>query len=378
MTAETKRAQLWADTMNGFAGESKVVDAHSNSTLRIVPSLDNDRLQRELDECDFNPGAAKSVGSGRRQVFEEADTWRTCFEKDRDRILHCAAFRRLAGKTQVFIFPKDHQRTRLTHALEVSQVARAIAKRLGLNPELTEAIALGHDCGHGPGGHASEDALSQFLPQGYDHAVVGADRVLAPLNLCSETLDGIRNHSWSRPEPGTAEGLVVSWADRIAYCAHDLEDAVGARIVSRADVPEQVRELAGETRPKQLNYFINSVVNCALATGKIAMFREPAEVLGRLREFNYQAIYLRPESVKQSKQVISILQALVEYLISRPKQTHDLLDLPGALESDQLLLEVVSYVGGMTDRYAFSMAQEFLHIDRYSIPDGVGFGAQDF
>ena len=128
-------------------------------------------------------------------------------------------------------------RTRLTHALEVAQVATSVARALGLNVALTEAIALGHDCGHGPGGHASEDALSPYVDGGYDHAVWGADVTLAPLNLCAETLDGIRNHSWSRPAPTTPEGEVVSWADRIAYVCHDFEDAVAAGIVAADMLP---------------------------------------------------------------------------------------------------------------------------------------------
>ena len=135
--------------------------------------------------------------------------------------------------------PSDHQRTRLTHALEVAQVATSIARGIGANVALADAIALGHDCGHGPGGHASEDAFDAFIPDGYDHGPWGADVVLAPLNLCAETLDGIRNHSWSRPAPATVEGEIVSWADRIAYCAHDLEDAVHAGIVDRGRPPRR-------------------------------------------------------------------------------------------------------------------------------------------
>jgi dGTPase len=142
------------------------------------------------------------VGAGDRARPEEPDPWRTCFERDRDRILHATSFRRLAGKTQVFVFPQDHQRTRLTHALEVAQVATAIARACRLNVALTEAIALGHDCGHGPGGHASEDALDPFLPAA-STTPWGADVSLAPLNLCAETIDGIANHSWSRPAPAT-------------------------------------------------------------------------------------------------------------------------------------------------------------------------------
>src|SRR5690606_39274759 len=149
-----------------------------------------EREQRE-DEL-LRRGATRARGAGDRERPEQPDPERTCFERDRDRILHSAAFRRLAGKTQVFVFPEDHQRTRLTHALEVNQVATSVARASRLNVALTEAIAIGHDCGHGPGGHASEEAFDAFLPDGYDHAVWGADVVLVPLNLCRETLDGVR------------------------------------------------------------------------------------------------------------------------------------------------------------------------------------------
>ncbi|MFM8506000.1 MAG: HD domain-containing protein, partial [Acidimicrobiaceae bacterium] len=184
------------------------------------------RKREELEDQNLTVLATRSFGAGNRAIEEEPDKFRTCFERDRDRILHASSFRRLAGKTQVFVFPQDHQRTRLTHALEVAQVATSVARAIGVNVALTEAIALGHDCGHGPGGHASEDALSPYVDGGYDHAVWGADVTLVPLNLCVETLDGIRNHSWSRPAPKTPEGEIVSWADRIAYVCHDFEDAV--------------------------------------------------------------------------------------------------------------------------------------------------------
>ena len=205
-----------------------------------------DRLAREkADDEAMAPLATRAWGAGDRARAEEPDPWRTCFERDRDRILHAPAFRRLAGKTQVFVFPDDHQRTRLTHALEVAQVATSVARALGLNVPLTEAIALGHDCGHGPGGHASEDALSPYVDGGYDHAVWGADETLISLNLCAETLDGVRNHSWSRPAPATPEGEVVSWADRIAYVCHDFEDAVAAGIVTPEMLPPLVAERCG-------------------------------------------------------------------------------------------------------------------------------------
>ncbi|MFM7950245.1 MAG: HD domain-containing protein, partial [Acidimicrobiaceae bacterium] len=210
------------------------------------------RKREELEDQNLTVLATRSFGAGNRAIEEEPDKFRTCFERDRDRILHASSFRRLAGKTQVFVFPQDHQRTRLTHALEVAQVATSVARAIGVNVALTEAIALGHDCGHGPGGHASEDALSPYVDGGYDHAVWGADVTLVPLNLCLETLDGIRNHSWSRPAPKTPEGEIVSWADRIAYVCHDFEDAVAAGVVSPEQLPELVRTVCGTRRDDQL------------------------------------------------------------------------------------------------------------------------------
>ena len=317
------------------------------------------------------PGATRALGAGRRQREEEPDPWRTCFERDRDRILHAAAFRRLAGKTQVFVFPDDHQRTRLTHALEVAQVARGVASALGLNVALTEAIALGHDCGHGPGGHASEDALSPYLPEGYDHAVWGADVVLTPLNLCAETLDGVRNHSWSRPAPATPEGEVVSWADRIAYVCHDFEDAVSAGIVAPSMLPDAVAERVGRRRGRQLGTFIDAMVAAGLATGEVGMTAPAAEALAAFRQFNYERVYLRPASVAQARAVIAVLQALVEHYADRPNLLPA--DRQDGVEagSDAALRAAVTYVGGMTDRFACSQAVALLGWDPDKLPRGV-------
>src|ERR1700688_1234993 len=260
---ETERSRRWAATMAGHDAQGvRTAHAASSAPLGTDDELSPlGRLARE-DGQDrvLAPGATRATGGGRRAIPEEADAHRTCFERDRDRILHSSAFRRLAGKTQVFIFPADHQRTRLTHALEVAQVATGIARACRLNVALTEAIALGHDCGHGPGGHASEDALGIFLTDGFDHAVWGADVSVADLNLCVETLDGIRNHSWSRPAPSTPEGEVVSWADRIAYLCHDWEDAVSAGIVTPTALPELVRQRCGDQRRQQLGTFIDALV----------------------------------------------------------------------------------------------------------------------
>ena len=188
-------------------GTGGVIHSHRDAGPRIAAGDTVGRLQREEREREMlRPGATLASGAGHRARPEEPDPERTCFERDRDRIVHSTAFRRLAGKTQVVVHPTDHQRTRLTHALEVAQVARSIAAGIGANVTLADAMALGHDCGHGPGGHASEQAFDAFLPEGFDHGPWGSDVSLEPLNLCAETLDGIRNHSWSRPTPSTVEG----------------------------------------------------------------------------------------------------------------------------------------------------------------------------
>ena len=320
------------------------------------------------------PGATRARGAGDRALDEAPDSLRTCFERDRDRILHDTSFRRLAGKTQVVVFPADHERTRLTHALEVAQVATAISRAAGLNVALTEAIALGHDCGHGPGGHASEDAFSPFVDGGYDHAVWGADTVLAPLNLCEQTLDGIRNHSWSRPAPATPEGEVVSWADRIAYVCHDWEDACRAGIVAADELPAVVSERCGGRHSQQLGSFISGVLDGIASTATVCMTEPMAEALAEFRRCNYERIYMRSESLAQSESVIAVLRALVEYHGEHPSSIPRPAARDGALEAGgpEAYREAVTHVGGMTDRYAFDRAVELLDWPVERLPRGVG------
>ena len=376
--APTERAREWAATMGGHVVEPDgVVQAHATAGPSVGPAPVLDRAAREeLEDAALAPGATRAVGAGHRAVAEEPDPERTCFERDRDRILHSAAFRRLAGKTQVFVHPEDHQRTRLTHALEVAQVASAISRSVGLNVALTEAIALGHDCGHGPGGHASEDAFTPFVDGGYDHAVWGAEVVLAPLNLCTETLDGIRNHSWSRPVPGTPEGEVVSWADRIAYVCHDFEDAVHVGIVTPEQLPAVVRDRCGDRRSRQLHSFIDAVVDSVRRTGRIGMPPDLAEALAEFRRFNYEHIYMRPASLAQNDAVVRLLRALVEFHADHPFLTggraEDVLDSGLAAGTPAAVRRAVTYVGGMTDRYAFDQACTHLGWRTDELPRGIG------
>ena len=389
------------------AGE--IVLAHGQSANRQVGAKLLTRQAREdAEQLMLAPGATLSRGAGDRAAPEEPDELRTCFERDRDRILHSSAFRRLAGKTQVFVFPLDHQRTRLTHALEVAQVATAVARATGLNVALTEAIALGHDCGHGPGGHASEDAFTPYLPEGYNHAIWGAEVTLAPLNLCAETLDGVRHHSWSLPSPLTPEGVVVSWADRCAYSAHDLEDAADVGIVNLDDLPQAVTEVAGRSRASQLHCFIRALVDCITETGQIGMRQPYAGALSALRDFNYERIYTRPGSIAQGETVVAVLRDLVEYFAHNPGKipvsqsverstgpnatgatagitptgitptgiTTAGITTAGAMadpstEADIAFRRAITYVSGMTDRFAFSTAVRLLgwRLDR--LPRGI-------
>ena len=368
----TALQQEWVGTMQGASSTARTADGHVRPVVLAhrggpPPSIGVAAVDRRAREehlaSTLSTGATLPVGVGAREVEEEPDPFRTCFERDRDRILHSTAFRRLAGKTQVFVFPDDHQRTRLTHALEVAQVAGAVARALGLNVELTEAIALGHDCGHGPGGHASADAFAALLPEGYHHATWGADVVVRPLNLCVETLDGIRNHSWSRPTPRTPEGVVVSWADRCAYSAHDLEDAISAGIVSVDDLPPVVVDVLGRTQREQLSSLIGGLIECTTTTGVVGMDPVRADALAALRAFNYERIYDRPASRAQGRAVVEVLTALVETCAARP----DLLPDP---DVDDPLHAAVDWVAGMTDRYAFATASRLLDWPVERLPQG--------
>jgi dGTPase len=383
----SERTDRWASTMAGHPGgrDLDLVRAHADSGAAIGGDEPLDRERREEREWELlAPDATRAIGAGSRAIAEQPDPFRTCFERDRDRILHDSAFRRLAGKTQVFVFPDDHQRTRMTHALEVAQVARSIAQALNLNVPLVEAIAIGHDCGHGPGGHASEDALSPFLEDGFDHAPWGADVTLQPLNLCAETLDGIRHHSWSLPAPRTPEGEVVSWADRIAYVCHDFEDAVAAGIVTTDMLPELVAERCGRDRSRQLGTFIRAVIVASHGAGQVGMDPETAEALAEFRRFNYEHVYLRPASRRQAEAVIALLRALVEFYADRPHavpaQTAGAVlgrgADPGAGRVDaggaDAVRIAVGYVAGMTDRFACQQGLTHLGWDPAKLPAGIG------
>ena len=314
-----------------------------------------DRARREAEERFLSPAATRSGASRGRARPEEPDAFRTAFERDRDRILHSKAFRRLKHKTQVFINPEgDHYVTRLTHALQVTQVARSLAATLGLNEPLAEAIALAHDCGHTPFGHTGEEALDALLDEGWHHAAQGV-RVFARLedvNLTWEVRDGIRSHTWRiEPPPATPEGIVVRFADRIAYLSHDAQDAMRAGLLGANDFPAAVRGALGSPGREWVDQLIRSVVERSLATGQVAM--EPAllDLMDELRAFMFERVYRSPGNEAHKSAALQIVTQLVDYHREHPDQIPDSYRDPDA----DVTRRAVDFVAGMTDRYAMRL-----------------------
>lgn len=292
-----------------------------------------------------------------RAVEEPLDPYRTVFERDRDRILHSKAFRRLKHKTQVFLNPDgDHYVTRMTHTLQVAQVGRSIAVALGLNEALTEAQCLGHDIGHSLFGHTGEEALSPYLPgdREWQHAIHGVRvvSVLEPLNLTWETLDGIRQSSWKNdPPPSTAEGMVLRYADRIAYLAHDALDALRAGVLTRADFPPHVLERFGEPGREWIGRMIHSVVEESSRTGAVTM--EPTDLVAMhdLRDFMFREVYLRPESRAQAQRAMKVIRELFEHFREHP---HEIPDEIRAVADGDVVQAAMDHVAGMSDKYAIA------------------------
>jgi dGTPase len=316
-----------------------------------------DRPTREREEQDrLSPLATRSATSRGRTRDEPPDEYRTAFERDRDRIMHSKAFRRLKHKTQVFINPEgDHFVTRLTHTIQVTQIARALAAALSLNEPLAEAIALGHDVGHSPFGHTGEEALSPYFPpDGWHHAAqsVRMYEVVEDLNLTWEVRDGIRAHSWKiEPPPTTPEAFCVRYADRIAYLTHDALDAVRAGVLSFDSFPASVRRRFGEPGRGWIGEMITAVIDESMAAGQVTMDPATLEVMHELRDFMFRNVYMSHAQVEHQRGAIKIIRALVDYLLEHPSE------LPASFRqtNDQLVVQVSDYVAGMTDRFALSM-----------------------
>ena len=312
-----------------------------------------DRVWREQNErVTLSTNATFASNSLGRYLDEEPDTFRTCFERDRDRIIHSKTFRRLKHKTQVFINPDgDHFITRMTHTLNVTQIGRSIAKTLGLNPDLTEAICLGHDVGHSPFGHTGEEVLNDMLDGGWSHSEnsVRMLSVIEPLNLTKETINGIEKHPWKYKEPPfSPEGLICRFADRIAYLSHDVEDAIRANVLKESDIPRNITSVLGSPGKTWINSLISGVFK-ASSGGTIQMDQEILNVMHELREFMFDKVYLREETLSQRSEAKNIVEALVIYY------ERNLDKLPkNYVQNQSDIANSVDYVAGMTDRFAFS------------------------
>jgi dGTPase len=330
-----------------------------------APFARRDRLAREAEEATrLAPAATRSATSRGRARAEEPDEFRTAFERDRDRILHSKAFRRLKHKTQVFINPEgDHFVTRLTHTLQVTQIARALAAALSLNEPLAEAIALGHDVGHSPFGHTGEDALSPYFPgRGWHHAAqsVRIFEVLEDQNLTWEVRDGIRAHTWRiDPPPATPEALCVRYADRIAYLTHDALDAMRAGILSATDFPDETRRRFGPPGRGWIDSMINAVIDESMAAGELRMDEPTLEVMNGLRDYMFERVYLSDAQRRHSRAAVDLIRRLVDHHLEHPDQIPRSYRDTGADEVTQ----VVDYVAGMTDRFASLVHDRLFGLD---------------
>jgi dGTPase len=309
---------------------------------------ERERLEHEL----LAPLATKSDESRGREQPEEPDEFRTAFERDRDRIIHSKAFRRLKHKTQVFLNPDgDHFVTRMTHTIHVNQVGRAMARALGLNADLTEAICLAHDVGHSPFGHTGEEALSPFVEGEWLHSTHGVRTLslLEPQNLTGEVLDGVRAHTWRvEPPPETPEGMLCRFADRIAYLTHDVSDALRAGVIEYHDLPISALTTFGATAREWIGSMVTSVIESSHRTGEVSMDRGQLEVMGELRDFMFERVYLTPDAESQKERAIHVIQDLVRYYTDHPQEVPDSYTVPGA----EPLARAIDYVAGMTDRFA--------------------------
>lgn len=315
-----------------------------------------DRTRRWESEFLWEKGTPSYPA--RRREPEPSSEVRTPFQRDRDRIVHSKAFRRLKHKTQVFIAPEgDHYRTRLTHTLETGCIARTVARALGLNEDLTEAIGLGHDLGHPPFGHIGEEALDQALKERAgrrfrhnEHSlrlVEVLERDGAGLNLTEQVRDGILNHTGAG-KPATLEGRIVRLVDRVAYINHDIDDAIRAGIITSADLPNEEVELLGPTGAERIDALVRDIVSASREAGDIAQSDEIGGAMLRLRKFMFQRVYLGPEARSEHERVHRTLRGLFEHYLEHPGA------VPGEGSNGDEVQRVTDYIAGMTDRFCIA------------------------
>lgn len=333
-------------------------------------------IRQKLEQREheiLSPYAAFSDCSRGRDTHEDPCDIRPAYQRDRDRIIHSKAFRRLKDKTQVFLAPEgDHYRTRLTHTLEVSQIARTIAKALRLNEDLTEAIALGHDLGHTPFGHAGERALDRICPGGFEHhlqsirVVEFLEKRGKGLNLTWEVRDGIRNHQ-TAGKPSTLEGKIVRLCDKIAYINHDIDDAIRGQIISEEDIPREYTDALGHSLDERLNTMIHDIVSNSENKNDIIMSPEIEKGMKKLREFMFESVYLNKKAKSQEEQAERLLEQLFRYYMEHLEQLPEEFYIRMEQPADPSHQVVCDYIAGMTDRYAVTKFKELMIPSAWSV-----------
>ena len=320
------------------------------------------QMQAEHEERTLSPYAFRTANTAGRKEPLEPSALRTEFQRDRDRIIHSQSFRRLMYKTQVFLAPAgDHYRTRLTHTLEVCQIARTIARALRLNEDLTEAIALGHDLGHTPFGHAGETVMQQCYSPDFSHNMQGV-RVVEKLenggkglNLTAEVVDGIACHS-CKTMPKTLEGAIIRYADRIAYINHDIDDALRAGILQKEEIPTPLCDVLGYTHGQRINTMVASVVSASMDKPEIVMESDVWEATDRLRDFLFERVYRDNVAKDEEIKAKDMLAQLFVYFEEHPEKLP--IDYLETISKESVGRAVCDYISGMTDRYALDLYHE--------------------
>ena len=315
-----------------------------------------ERLEEEERER-LSPLAARAAESRGRLYEEPPSDTRTCYQRDKDRIIHSKAFRRLMHKTQVFLQPEgDHYRTRMTHTLEVTQIARTIARALRLIEDLTEAAGLGHDLGHTPFGHAGEVALTEVMGKKFRHneqslrVVDVLENDGRGLNLTDEVRSGILGHTWGSAEANTLEGRIIRYADRIAYINHDIDDAVRAGILSADDIPRSISDVLGHTHSQRINTLVENIIACSMDSVELQMEPAVAQAMEDLRDFMFAHVYKNPVAKGEESKARAILQQLYLYYMDHPEELPP--DFQTQLDFEGMPRIVCDYIAGMTDKYA--------------------------
>ena len=320
--------------------------------------------QEKREHLIFSPYASFSDESRGRDRDEEPCPMRTIYQRDRDRIIHCKAFRRLKHKTQVFLAPEgDHYRTRLTHTLEVAQIARSIARALNLNEDLTEAIALGHDLGHTPFGHAGERTLNSLCPMGFAHykqsirVVEFLEKDGQGLNLTWEVRDGILNHRTSG-NPSTLEGKAVRLSDKIAYINHDIDDGIRAGILKESDIPSEYTDVLGNSTKERLNTMISDIIMNSIGKNDLVMSEPVRKAMTELRKFMFESLYLNPTAKSEEAKADKLITELYRYYVANTDKLPDTYKRFITEFEERPEQVVCDYIAGMSDQYSISKFQK--------------------